>query len=363
MLLASHHDLPSEDHKAVLNPEDRKPMTKSHATEDQPMLMDLPTSTPIVIESDGNVATADGAATPSQLAVQTPLETLSTLFVIVPDTIPGVMLVDPRAIVIDPVNVHYNVAFDPDRHGELIGSMRVVGNTAPVRLRRDPGGGPGFLCLSGSRRLGSALHIQKDDPAFRLRAIIADTMTDKEAFEIAEGDNTGRSDVSAMRQARNWAEKLETIYEGRKADLIKGTGKSGSVVSRTLALLTLPDYVFACCTDVEALNPYFAEQVAPKISDPEQEPAIRRRAEALIAASRRLDGPQLVRALLNDPIVPASRPVAIWTSSDGKGSLAAKTNARGGCRIDVTDIASLSRVDRREALKAIEAILKRGGTA
>lgn len=53
------------------------------------------------------------------------------------------MLVDPRAIVIDPVNVRHGVPFDPIARGELIANMRAVGVSSllerfPAEHRPDP---------------------------------------------------------------------------------------------------------------------------------------------------------------------------------------------------------------------------------
>ena len=56
----------------------------------------------------------------SPVAATTTLASLATMLVPIPDTVEGVMLVDPRAIVIDPVNVRHNVPFDPTARGELI---------------------------------------------------------------------------------------------------------------------------------------------------------------------------------------------------------------------------------------------------
>lgn len=195
--------------------------------------------------------------------------------------------------------------------------MRARGNTVPVRLRRDTEGGPGLLYFSGSQRLGAALHIQQDILGFRLRAIIADVMSDREAFTIGEADNAGRNDIVPMQQARSWARTLETVYDGDRQAFIQATGRTASVVSRTLALLTLPPYVLEACSDVEALNPYFAERPIPRLGDPAEEPAIHRRADALIAARRRLPGPILIRALLEDAPAPRPASEALWRSTNG----------------------------------------------
>jgi ParB/RepB/Spo0J family partition protein len=342
-------------------------MTDQTNDADQMMLMHLPQAHP-----DKPIAVdvpAKGKPLPAPVSTSTSkaLGTLDTLLALIPDAVKGVMLVDPRIITIDPVNVRHGMRFDPAVRGELIESMRGVGNTVLVRLRRDPNGGSGFLCFSGSQRWGSAMHIQQDDPGFRLRAIIADTMTDKEAFEIAEADNAGRSGVTPMQQARQWATMLEQVYAGNRQEFIAATGRSASIVSRTLALLTLPDYVRACCSDVEALTPYFAERLVPRLADSAEEPAIRRRADALIATGRCLPGPRLVQALLVDSATQNTTPSVadspLWSSPDGARRLIFKPDRKGGGRIDVIGASAFSNDERRAALKALEAQLKALGTA
>lgn len=58
-------------------------------------------------------------ATPA-IARPTPIDPSA----LVPDAVPGIMLVDPRFVRIDPVNARHGVAFDPAAQAELIDSMR-----------------------------------------------------------------------------------------------------------------------------------------------------------------------------------------------------------------------------------------------
>ena len=334
--------------------------------DDEPLLFDVPAVEPSTVaparlpKNKRPPARAQMFNAPMATAT-TALGSLATLFALFPDPVPGIVLVDPRAIMVDPVNVNYGVPFDPEAHGELIESMRHQGNTVPVRLRLDPSGGPGFSCPSGSRRLGAALHLQQEQPGFRLRAIVAETMTDQEAFAIAEADNAGRTGIPAMLQARKWQEMLDGTFAGDRQAFIAATGKTASVVSRTLALLMFPRYVYDCCSDVEALNPYFAEALAPRIADPAEEPAICRRAEALIAARQRLPGPRLKIALLDDTV--AKTPAAVaWTASDGQRALTAMRDRKGKIRIELAAGRTLTPAEHREIMKVIGVELKKTAT-
>lgn len=85
---------------------------------------------------------------------------------------------------------------------------------------------------------------------------------------------------------------------------------------------------------------------------------IRRRAEALIAAGRRLPGPRLIQALLTDPAVSANVKPPVWASSDGTRRLLFRPDGKGGGRIDLTGASRLSKDERRDALKALDAQLR-----
>lgn len=320
---------------------------------DQMMLLSLPP-----IPSEAPVAAKNPRRPRSEPAVSAPnlaTEPRTSL----PDALSGIALVDPRFVTVDPVNARHGLAFDPEAQAELITSMRAVGNTVPVRLRPDTVGT--YLCPSGSQRLGAALHIQREQPGFRLRAIIAETMDDREAFALGEADNAGRTNVQPMRQARKWAEALDTIYGGDRQAFIAATGRSASVVSRTLALASLLEHILACCSDVEGLTPYFAEQLSPRLADPDQEMEVRRRAEALTSAGRRLPGAKLIRVLLENADRATPELQIVWQSADGARSVRYRAAGKGG-RIDFTSPESLSAAERRNVVKAFDTLLRELGT-
>lgn len=294
-------------------------------------------------------------------ATSAPTRTVSAPapFAPVLDAVPGIMLVDPRFVAVDPMNARHGLVFDPLAQAELIASMRLTGNTVPVRLRPDPDGG--YLCPSGSQRLGAALHIQREQLGFRLRAIIADAMDDREAFVLGEADNAGRTNVAPMQQARQWAKTLDTVYDGDRQAFIVATGRSASMVSRTLALAALPEHILVCCSDVEALTPYFAEQLAPRLADPDHAAEISRRADALMAAGRRLPGAKLIRVLLEDDRSAIREPQIVWQSTDGARSVRYRPANKGG-RIDLTGPETMSAAERRTVVKSLDTLFKELGT-
>lgn len=266
-----------------------------------------------------------------------------------------IVRVDPRMITIDPVNVRHGMAFDPEAQVELITSMRIIGNTVPVRLRPNPDGG--YWCPSGSQRLGAALHILHDQSGFELNAIITKTMDDREAFALGEADNAGHTAVAPMLQARKWAHALKYLYGGNRQAFIAATGRSPSLVSRTLALAALPNFILSCCSDVEALTPHFSEQLAPKLADPGEKANVQRRAKALAVTGKKLPGPQLIRALVTDPDTANSGGVAVWQSPDGWRQVHFRAGKKGG-RVDLTNFAGASADERRDVVKAFDTLLE-----
>lgn len=165
-----------------------------------------------------------------------------------------------------------------------------------------------------------------------------------------------------MQQARQWAKTLDTVYAGDRQAFIAATGRSASMVSRTLSLASLPDFVLACCSDVEVLTPYFAEQLAPRLANPDQGREVRRRAEALGATGKRLPGAKLIRVLLKDADPALRQAQTVWQSRDGARSVRYRAAGKGG-RIDLTSPATMSAAERRDVVKALDTLLKELGTA
>lgn len=144
----------------------------AHQSEDDPVAQPKPNEQMMLIDLPAMPVAAPGtviAPSKRRAAPAVARPTPSDPFAPVPDTVPGIMLVDPRFVRVDPINARYGIPFDSGAQAELIESMAVAGNTVPVRLRRDPAGGYDLLCPSGSQRLGAALQLQRDQPGFRLR--------------------------------------------------------------------------------------------------------------------------------------------------------------------------------------------------
>jgi len=287
------------------------------ATPDDGLSFDM-SSQPVEDPDAGSSSDTD----PSQHADTAPIDRYPS-YEIVSIEDPRNVLIDPRVCSVFRGNPRCNRPFVAAERKELIDSLRAYGNKVPVRARRDPNGGKGFEIYSGAQRLGAALHIQVSDPSFRLLATISDNVSDEEAFAMSEADNAGRSEPPPLLQAQCWAYALKTLYGGSQQKLADAVAKDKSVVSRTLALLQIPDYVLACVDNLDALNPYFAQQLMPALNDKERQPVIELRANELCAKRTRLKPPALVKHLLRAPVELkiSSETETLWQASAGGAEL------------------------------------------
>ncbi|WP_066663839.1 MULTISPECIES: ParB/RepB/Spo0J family partition protein [unclassified Sphingomonas] len=270
-------------HDARLNDNEATLFKRSSRKRSEPMLGDNP-----------SVANSQPAETlPLQLeafeppAASTP-ETVVADCPVVSSDKPGIVLVDPFGIEPEPFNGRGIAVFDPDQNRELIDDIRARGNTVPVRLRPRPDGS-GWTCPSGSRRVNAGRVIAAEQPGFRVRAIIDDTMTDAEAYALCLADNHGRSEVTPLQRGREIRWAIEHLHGGSRKAYIEQHGADPSVVSRALDLVGLPESILACAEDRETLPTVFAEKLSPRMKDKNERKAILARAKAL-------DGKQLPAA-------------------------------------------------------------------
>ena len=268
------------------------------------------------------------------------------------ETARDIVQVDPRTIVADPVNVRGDLAFDDSAHADLIASLRALGNTVPVVLRPSPGDEGTYRCVSGSRRIGAALHIQLDRPDFTVRAVILN-LTDEEALKIAEADNEGRSVASPIQTGRHWARQIDTLYGGNQTAFAEAVGKDKSVVSRTVALAALPQWILGRCSNVDTLAVDFAAKLAPLLKQESTRLDVKRRADALAASNTQLRGPLLLTALRSDRRADAEDEgiVQEWVGVTGAAT-ARLRRTKTGFAIDI-NADRIVRVDRPGLLAAI----------
>ena len=128
--------------------------------------------------------------------------------------------------------------FSPDKHAELVASLRLRGMLQPILLR--PGAEPqSFAIVAGERRYRAALEVF--GPEGEVPVIVRD-MTDREALEAAIDENDVREDASETEQADAAVRVLAACQDDR-ADAAKRLGWSIAKLDRRLALAGLSDAV------------------------------------------------------------------------------------------------------------------------
>lgn len=130
--------------------------------------------------------------------------------------------------------------FSPDKHAELVASLRLRGMLQPILLR--PGVNPQtFAIVAGERRYRAALEVFGPDG--EVPAIVRD-MTDREALEAAIDENDVREDASETEQADAAVRVLAACQDDR-AEAARRLGWSVAKLDRRLALASLSDAVKA----------------------------------------------------------------------------------------------------------------------
>ncbi len=128
---------------------------------------------------------------------------------------------------------------------ELMSSVAAVGQQVPVIARICQADPSKIEIVAGASRYSAICDLNEDgrDEALKLRVEIR-SMDDKEAFALVQAENHGRSQFSAIERARFFKAAIDREYETQDK-LAKELGIHKSNVSRTLAILELPECVTA----------------------------------------------------------------------------------------------------------------------
>lgn len=125
--------------------------------------------------------------------------------------------------------------FDADALAELAESIAQHGVLQPLLVR--PIDSLGYQIVAGERRWrASRMAGLKEVP------VVIRDLTDEEVMEIALIENLQREDLSPIEEAKGYKVLMDT-YSLTHEEVSKSVGKSRSVVSNALRLLTLPQKV------------------------------------------------------------------------------------------------------------------------
>jgi len=130
--------------------------------------------------------------------------------------------------------------FNPEKHKELVASIREKGIMQPI-LVRPAKDREGFEVIAGERRLRAARELGFEQiPAF------IKEVKDEEALELSLIENIQREELNPIEEAYAYRELIDR-FNLNQEDVAKAVGKDRSTISNTLRLLKLPrkiqDYV------------------------------------------------------------------------------------------------------------------------
>ena len=126
--------------------------------------------------------------------------------------------------------------FDEAELDDLTASIRERGIIQPIIVRPVAGVTDAYEIVAGERRWRAAQRAGQ-----HLVPIIPMEIADREALELSIIENVQRSDLSALEEARGYAQ-LASEYGYSHSDIGQIVGKSRSYIANTLRLLALPQH-------------------------------------------------------------------------------------------------------------------------
>lgn len=107
------------------------------------------------------------------------------------------------------------------------------------------------------------------------------TLTDEEAFRLADIENRDREDISDYERAIDYADAVARYYGGKQKAMAERLEVSQPWLSRYLQLAKLPDVVIAAFANVREIRERNARELKPLLGDPETCDAVLAEAAAL----------------------------------------------------------------------------------
>ncbi len=159
---------------------------------------------------------------------------------------------------------------------ELVESVRNKGVLEPILVRPNPDYEPGaarYRIISGERRFRAAEMAEMVEIP-----IIEMEVNDEEALEIGLIENLQRKDLTPFEEAEAY-EALGDRYAYTHGQIAEAMGKSRSVISESLSLLSVPEAMRELAESLGVRSKSFLLEVAKLDTPEEMEAAIRQSAE------------------------------------------------------------------------------------
>ncbi len=226
-------------------------------------------------------------------------------------------LVDPAACVMwSGHNRAYDLLTEQNCRDLIDGMLSQGKQEFPAVVRRlrpaQDGQGPEFEVICGARRHFAVSWLRANNyPQFRY-LVEERTITDEEAFRLADIENRDREDISDLERARDYAKAVEAYYQGKQNLMAERLQVSAGWLSRYLQLAKLDDRIvsaFASLRDVKELH---ARQLKPLMASEEGRADVLAEADILRAEQAQADIPaaKVLSRLKSAAMPPKKRSVA-----------------------------------------------------
>ncbi len=213
------------------------------------------------------------------------------------------------------------------------------------RLKDDPNFD--YEIIAGVRRHWTVSWLNAHNyPAFQF-LVTVHTLTDEEAFRLADVENRARQDLTDLERARDYLQALELFYGGRQKEMAERLNVDAGWLSRLFELARLPETVIAAFGDPRLLRVEHAKQLAPMLrAGPGAKRALAAadaladaQAAAVKSGAALVRPAEVVRQLQRAASAPVAKPkAAAWPvilSAAGRPMLRAEKVRGGGLRVEV----------------------------
>lgn len=241
-----------------------------------------------------------------------------------------------------------------DNCRDLIDGIRAQGRQefpAIVRPIDDPD--HDFEVICGARRHFAVSWLRAHNyPQFRY-LVESRTLTDEEAFRLADIENRDREDISDYERAIDYADAVARYYGGRQKAMAERLEVSQPWLSRYLQLARLPDVIVSAFANVREIRERNARELKPLLGDPASADAVLAEAAVLAReqrAAREGQGGYVDAASVMRRLTRAGRParpeVPVENARFGAPGIAVQTR---GHKVTVTFDESLTRAELEDA--------------
>jgi ParB family transcriptional regulator, chromosome partitioning protein len=251
-----------------------------------------------------------------------------------------------------------------ERCADLIESIKAQGKQEmPAIVRRvkdDPD--HDFEVICGARRHWTISWLRAHNyPDVRFLIDIR-SLTDEEAFRLADLENRARDDLTDLERARDYLRALDAYYEGRQKVMAERINVTESWLSRYLDLARLPAELMAAFANPQDLRIKHVTAIKPLLKPEDRRQRVFTEAARIaeVQADRTMPVPDIIRALAMAADPPkrsgspkkSGKPETI-VSEAGKPLLKVETVDRKGLKLTLLPHAGGTRAEAETALKAL----------